>query len=183
MCANSPSDVRVISRQTVTATDTCPAALTYPAVQRDFDARAVSTFTMLRSTYTETQPAYPSAIGEFTSDDWLHGPGGGFLQYEVMVWMDNQGQAPAGTLRATVKLGKAGTFDFYATNSGYMAFVRHGNLASGYIPHLTVYRWLINHGWLPSTVMLGQEEIGWEICTDPPGGGTYTITRNRLVIK
>jgi len=25
--------------------------------------------------------------------------------------------------------------------------------------------------------------IGWEICTDPPGGGTYRITVNRLTVR
>jgi hypothetical protein len=25
--------------------------------------------------------------------------------------------------------------------------------------------------------------IGWEICTDPPGGGTYRITVNGLTVR
>jgi hypothetical protein len=54
---------------------------------------------------------------------------------------------------------------------------------SGYVPHLAEVRWLIGHGLMDPGVTFAQEEIGWEICTDPPGGGTYRITGNRLTVR
>ena len=50
------------------------------------------------------------------------------------------------------------------------------------MPHLAEARWLIGHGLMDPGVTFAQEEIGWEICTDPPGGGTYRITVNRLTV-
>jgi len=182
MCANSPADVRVVAHQPHTSARSCPVVLSYPAVQRNFSGRRVSSFTELRSAYKESQPAYPRAIGEFASDDWLHGPGGGFGQFEIMVWMDNQGQTPAGDRAGTAKLAGAGTFRVFA-GGGYRAFVREGNAKSGVIPHLAAYRWLIRHGLLPSGAVVDQEEIGWEICSDPAAGGTYRLTANKLTIK
>ena len=107
MCANGPGNVRVIARQSATGrARSCPVVLSYPAVQYNLPAPAgqpipgtpIGKLREVRSTYAESQPGYPKAIGEFASDDWWWvASQRGQEAYEVMSWEDNQGQSPGGT--------------------------------------------------------------------------------------
>lgn len=182
ICANSAADVRVHAKMTRTARHaTCPVVLTYPDVQYNTH-QTVSKLTRLRTYYTETQPKYPAAIGEFASDDWA-GPAGGSSQaYEVMVWQDNQGQGPPPGQPVT-GINLAGQSYRLYHSGGYFAFVRTKSTAKGFIPHLAAFRYLIDHHYIAANTVISQTEIGWEICTDPSGGGTYTLTRNKLMVN
>jgi hypothetical protein len=182
ICANSAADVRVHAHMTLTRRHaTCPAVLTYPDVQYNTHL-TVSKLTGLRSYYTESQPKYPAAIGEFASDDWAGPSGGNNQAYEVMVWQDNQGQGPPPGRPVTgIRLAGQSYRLYHA--GGYFAFVRTANAAKGSIPHLAAFRYLIAHGYIAANTVISQTEIGWEICTDPSGGGTYTLTRNKLMVN
>jgi|HubBroStandDraft_6_1064221.scaffolds.fasta_scaffold181596_3 hypothetical protein len=212
MCANGPGNVRVVARQSATGgARSCPVVLSYPAVQYDLPAPAgqpipgtpIGKLREVRSTYAESQPGYPKAIGEFASDDWWWvASQRGQEAYEVMSWEDNQGQSPGGTewtghaghpkvitvAGHLYRLWDGGTLRGPAPH-GYYAFLRTTragrelHATSGYVPHLAEARWLIGHGLMDPGVTFAQEEIGWEICTDPPGGGTYRITANRLTVR
>jgi hypothetical protein len=198
MCANSPADVQVIARQRATGrARSCPAVLSYPAVQYNFPGHGTpaSKLHTVHSTYAESQPSYPRGIGEFASDDYWWLPGGTREQYEVMSWEDNQGQSPGGTYQAKYGIiHLAGHYyklwdGFASTGQGYFVFLRTGksghpvSATQGYIPHLAEAKWLIAHHLMRADSLFRQEEIGWEICTDPRGGGIYRITVNRLAVK
>ena len=198
MCANGPADVRVVARQPATGrARSCPAVLSYPAVQYNFPGHGtpVSKLHAVRSTYAESQPSYPGGIGEFASDDYWWLPGGTREQYEVMSWEDNRGQSPGGTYQAKYGIiHLAGHYyklwdGFASTGQGYFVFLRTGksghpvSATRGYIPHLAEAKWLIAHHLMHRDSLFRQEEIGWEICTDPSGGGTYRITANRLTVR
>ena len=198
MCANGPANVRVVARQRATGrARSCPAVLSYPAVQYNFPGHGTpaARLTAVRSTYAESQPSYPRAIGEFASDDYWWLPGGTREKYEVMSWEDNQGQSPGGTFQAKYGvIHLAGHFyklwdGFAPTGQGYFVFLRTSksghpiSARRGYIPHLAEAKWLIAHHLMRADSLFRQEEIGWEICTDPRGGSTYRITANRLTVR
>src|SRR5690348_12197019 len=91
MCANGPADVRVVARQrTAGRARSCPAVLSYPAVQYNFPGHGTpaSKLHTVHTKYAESQPSYPGGIGEFASDDYWWLPGGTREQYEVMSWED-----------------------------------------------------------------------------------------------
>jgi hypothetical protein len=226
MCANGPSDVRITSRQPNGNT----AVEAYPTVQYNLPTPAgqhipgtpATKLREVRSYYTETSPSSNSSTGigirsngvdnEFASDDWWWVPTETNQEaYEVMVWADDQGQSPGGTLQAKygiIKLagkyyelwdGCSGSRNCFAGQHphGYFVFFQvnpakckkpslscaSAHAKTGFIPHLATEGWLVAHGLMEKTSVLAQEEIGFEICGDPRGGGTYTISPSHLVIK
>ena len=80
---------------------------TYPSVQKTYPNEPVGQFTSMTSSYAESMPS----IGDFEAayDIWLNK-----LSKEVMFWVDNHGQTPAGTKQGTVTLGGL-TWTLYAT--------------------------------------------------------------------
>ncbi len=102
--------------------------LTAPSVQQTYNGTTgdpLSSFTSLSSTYAETMNATAGTDAEAMYDLWLNG-----LDKEVMFWVDNHGQTPAGNVVGTYSFGGA-TWNLWANGSGYWAFVREGNASSG----------------------------------------------------
>ena len=86
--------------------------LTYPSVQLNYNGTKgypLSTFTTMTSSYTETMNAVSGTDAEAAYDIWING-----LNKEVMVWVDNHGQTPAGSKVATTTFSGA-TWDLYET--------------------------------------------------------------------
>jgi hypothetical protein len=119
ICGNSGRDWQVTSTQRTGNT----AVLTYPSVQRNYPDRALSSFTSLTSSYTENMNAVAGTDAEAAYDIWIND-----LNKEVMFWVDNHGQTPAGSKVATVTLGGL-TWNFFQTG-GYYAFVLDHNAAT-----------------------------------------------------
>src|ERR1700735_5385815 len=91
-----------------------------------------------------------------------------------MVWVDNHGQAPAGSKVATTTLSGA-TWDLYETSDrAYMAVVRQGNAASGTVDLHAALTYLEGRGDLKAGDVLWQGNLGWEMSSSVGATGTLT---------
>ena len=174
ICGNSESDWQVTSTQRAGNTE----VLTYPSVQLNYNGTkgyALSTFTSMTSSYAETMNAVSGTDAEAAYDIWING-----LNKEVMVWVDNHGQTPAGSMVATTTFSGA-TWDLYETSDrSYMAFVRQGNASSGTVDLLAALQYLENRGDLAASDVLWQVNFGWEICSTAGAPETFTISSYSL---
>lgn len=174
ICGNSESDWQVTSTQRAGNT----GVLTYPSVQLNYNGGngyPLSQFTSMTSSYAETMNAVSGTDAEAAYDIWLDG-----LNKEVMVWVDNHGQTPAGSEVATTTFSGA-TWDLYETSDGsYMAFVRQGNASSGTVDLLAALNYLEGRGDLSADDTLWQVNFGWEICSTAGAPETFTVSNYSL---
>ncbi len=159
ICGNSESDWQATSTQRAGNTE----VLTYPSVQLNYNGTngyPLSKFTSMTSSYAETMNAVSGTDAEAAYDIWING-----LKKEVMIWVDNHGQAPAGSKVATTTFSGA-TWDLYETsNRSYMAFVREGNASAGTVDLFAALNYLEGRGDLAASDVLWQVNFGWEICS------------------
>jgi hypothetical protein len=151
---------------------------TYPSVQRNYPNRPYNTFSMLRSTFAEKMPSSGNYIAEAAYDLWLNN-----YSIEVMVWVDNHRQRPAGDVIAHVTFGGQ-KFAVWKSGSDFFSFaLEGGNEQSGTVRLLSALRWLVNHGQLSSDVTLTQVNFGWEICSTHGVPMDFTLTGYSLRSK
>ncbi|HXZ66063.1 MAG TPA: hypothetical protein VEH05_15080 [Streptosporangiaceae bacterium] len=132
---------------------------TYPCVQENFARTSLTALRALTSSFAESMPpAADSYDAEAAYDIWLDD-----YRDEVMVWVDNHGQQPAGIVSSEAVL--AGQhFRVYLGNAHMVSLVLAGtHEAKGSVNLLLVLRWLVGHGYLRSTDTLTQVDFGWEI--------------------
>jgi hypothetical protein len=174
--ANSSSDWGVVSDQAKGNT----AVMTYPDVQKIFtlpndDPDPVVNFGVIQSSFRQSMPS----VGDFEAayDLWLNN-----WNTEVMIWVDNHGQTPAGNIvGATVIYGQkftiwssSGSKDGYP--SGPFTFVLNRNETSGRVHILSVFRTLEAMRLIPSSSGLDDIEFGWEICSTGGHPEDFDIT-------
>jgi Glycosyl hydrolase family 12 len=169
ICGNNGHDWQVTSTQRARNTE----VLTYPSVQKNYPNRALSSFTSMTSSYAENMNATAGTDAEAAYDIWIND-----LNKEVMFWVDNHGQTPAGSKVATVTLGGL-TWDYYQEN-GYYAFVLNHNATSGTVDLLAGIKYLISRGVLSSSDKLWQVNFGWEICSTAGVPQTFTMSNFTL---
>jgi hypothetical protein len=135
------------------------AVKTYPNSHRDFDnSPRIDSFHSITSTFAETGPG--SGIYEDAYDIWLNGIASSGST-EVMIWTDNHGQTPAGSVAGAASFDGR---DYTVWRSGsYFAFVANSNYGSGTVNLLAVFDWLIGKGWLTASSTLGQVGYGVEL--------------------
>jgi len=149
------------------------AVLTAPSVQIPYNnsnGYPLSDFSSLSSSYAENMHAVAGTDAEAMYDIWLNG-----LKKEVMFWVDNHGQTPAGSVVATTTFSGA-TWDLWKTGGGYWAFVRKGNASSGTVDLLAGLHYLQSRGDLTGTDKLWQVNFGWEICSTAGAPETFTVS-------
>jgi Glycosyl hydrolase family 12 len=135
------------------------AVETYPCVQKDYNNPRVLSFREIRNGFTESMPANTTGLDAEAADVvWLDG-----LKFEVMIWVDNHGQRPAGKI-----IGYATIFGqhfalWYGGND--YTFALNHNETSGVTNILASIQWLIRHGYLSPNVTLTQVNFGWEIAS------------------
>ena len=148
------------------------AVKTYPNSHRDFDSNPeISSFSSITSTFAETSP--DRGIYEDAYDIWLNGiatPG----STEVMIWNDNHGQTPAGSLQATVTIDGR-PYAVWKTGN-YIAFVASTNFTSGTANLLDFFQWLMTKGWIPDNTTLGQVDYGAELVSTNGAPATFTFS-------
>ena len=146
------------------------AVETYPCVQKDFDNTPVSSFHLIRNGFTESMPAQTAGLdAEAANDVWLNNYG-----IEVMIWVDNHGQRPAGNVvsHATIFGQK---FAVWRGGSTYTFALDH-NETTGMTHILAAIRWLIGHGYISSGVTLAQVNFGWEVASTNGRPEDFTVT-------
>jgi len=170
ICGNSESNWEVTSNQRAGNTE----VLTYPSVQVNYNSQngyALSRFSSMTSSWAEKMPSVSGLDAEAAYDIWLND-----LNKEVMVWVDNRGQTPAGSKVATYSVSGA-TWDLYVTgDNSYMAFVREGNADSGSVDLFTLLKDLQGRGLLSSSDNLWQVNFGFEICSTGGRQASFSVT-------
>jgi len=165
--ACSYSSWYVVSNQT----DQAGAVLTYPNVQENF-SQTVASFHSISSTFAETSPHV--GIYEDAYDIWFNGFASGHT--ELMIWVDNYGQVPAGSKLATPTLGGR-TYDAYRTTDGsYIALVSTATFTSGTVDLLQIFDWIVSQGWLASSATLSQIDFGVEVVATGGAAATFEFT-------
>src|SRR5580658_4903297 len=172
-CANADGTVSFVTTSDQPAGNT--AVLTYPAVQSNFSSNpALSSFKSITSSYTETSPH----VGDYevAYDCWFNNQAN-----EVMVWVDNYNQVPAGKKVATgVTVGGHSWHVWWVQSSGYLAFNITGTLTSGTVDLFALFTYAVMNGWLPATSTMGQLAFGIEVCSTGGNAATFTIDEYSL---
>lgn len=174
ICGNSESNWQVTSNQRAGNTE----VLTYPSVQVNYnsqDGYPLSRFSSMTSSWAEQMPSVSGLDAEAAYDIWLND-----LNKEVMVWVDNHGQTPAGSKVATYSVSGA-TWNLYVTSdNSYMAFVREGNADSGSVNLFTLLKYLEGRGLLSSSDTLWQVNFGFEISSTGGRPASFSVTNYSL---
>ena len=146
------------------------AVKTYPNSQRDFNSR-ISSLSSVTSTFAETSPG--TGIYEDAYDIWVNGLATSGST-EVMIWTQNHGQTPSGSVQGTV------TFDgrsYTVWKSGsYIAFVANANFTAGTMNLLDFFQWIIGKGWMPADSTLSQVCYGAELVSTNGVPATFTFS-------
>jgi hypothetical protein len=150
------------------------AVETYPCVQKDYNKAPVSSFQMIFNEFTESMPANSTGLDAEAADDvWLNN-----YSTEVMIWVDNHGQTPAGNVigHATI-FGQH--FAVWRGGTTYTFALDH-NETTGVTHILASVSWLISHGYVKANATLTQVNFGWEIASTDGQPKDFTITRYGL---
>jgi len=147
------------------------AVKTYPNVQETFNEPAISSFHSISSTFAETSP--PVGIYEDAYDIWIDGIASSGST-EVMIWTQNHGQTPGGSVVGTASFDGR-SYQVWQTQ-GYVAFVADTNFSSGTVNLLAFFDWIIGKGWIPARSTLGQIDYGVELVSTDNAPATFAFT-------
>lgn len=151
------------------------AVKTYPNIHEDFNEPKISSYHTISSTFAETAPHV--GIYEYAYDMWLNGVASNGST-EVMIWNDNYGQTPSGSVVATFSDGGQ-TYNVYKSGS-YIAFVDTTNVMSGTINILDFYNFIISKGYIASTSTIGQIDYGIEMVSTSSTNAKFEVNNFSL---
>jgi hypothetical protein len=150
----------------------------YDSSQWNYNNISYSSVKYLWSYFSETMPTgnlkRNGFDAEATYDMFLHGSD----TDEVMVWVDNQGQTPAGSYYGKARF-HGQTFKVYVAG-GTKTFLLTKNETKGTVYYFPMLRWLHEHGMLASSDTIWQFNFGWEICDTNGVTKTFTVHRLKL---
>ena len=141
------------------------AVMTFPAMQYNFNnsnGTPISNYSSMTSTFSEVAPHV--GIYEITYDIWLNAIANPPTSTEVMIWVDNFGQTPAGSVMGSATLGGV-TYAVWVAGPGqsYIAFVPAQPFSSGTIDLLAFFHWIMSQGWIGASSSIYQIGFGPEI--------------------
>lgn len=151
---------------------------TYPSVQENYSKTTLGSLHGLWSSFAETMPSVSNFDAEAAYDIWLNN-----YKIEVMVWVDNHGQRPAGNVIARINIyGKR--FAVWKSGSSMYTFALLGKQErKGTVHLLRTMDWLVRRGYLKSSDSLTQVNFGWEICSTNGRPMDFTLTHYGLTTK
>ena len=179
--ANSHSNWEVLANQAACPTLDC-AVESYDSAQFNYKntpgTEKISDITHMTSDFKETMPTGSLETNGFDAeaayDIWLND-----YAIEVMIWVDNQGQTPAGSVIGTPVIDDQG-FTVYKAGQTY-SFILDHNETSGQVNILKTLDWLTTNGSISPNSYMTQFNFGWEICSTD--GKTATFTVNKLDLE
>jgi hypothetical protein len=150
------------------------AVLSYVSTQVNFNLVPLSSFHSIVSTFDEVSPHDATALsgssnyGDYEAAyDVFFGPNN---DHEIMVWVDNNGQTPAGgwsPVATNVTIGGT-TFNVYSAGAT-TSWVALTNYTSGTVDLLSIFNYTANTLHLFSATTsagyLNQIQFGWELCS------------------
>jgi hypothetical protein len=148
---------------------------TYPCVQKDFASVAFGRFTRLVSSFTEAMPTARYLDAEAAYDIWLNK-----YTVEVMIWVDNHKQRPAGNVIKYVTVNKQKFALWRSSDAMYTFALRYKQETKGTIDVLGFLTYLVNHGYLSKKDTMTQVDFGWEIASTDNRPMDFTVTRYSL---
>jgi hypothetical protein len=172
-CANADGTTSFVVTSNQPAGNT--AVLTYPAMQTNFTGKPLlSSFKTITSSFSETSPG--AGDYEVAWDLWFNG-----LANEVMVWVDNYKQTPAGKkVASAVMLGGYKWDVWYVASSGYLAYIATSTITSGTVDLLAIFKHATTNGWLPANSVASQFAFGIEVCSTDGKDATWTVENYSL---
>jgi hypothetical protein len=148
------------------------AVKTFPNSHRDFDSNPqINSYHSITSTFAESG-AVPG-IYEYAYDIWLNGIASSGST-EVMIWNENHGQTPSGSVQGTATFGGR-TYTVWKAN-GYVAFVANSNFSSGTMDLLAFFNWMMSKGWIGSSSTVDQVDYGVELVSTNSAAETFSFT-------
>lgn len=185
LTAYSPGNWSVTAKMPASNT----AVVSYPDTQQIYTTtrnapNPLSHFSSITSSYTESGPA--SHVGDYEAayDIWA-GTGSQDYAQEIMIWVDNHGQTPAGSVVASATVDGVGYRIWSSRKAGAVgdpvSMVMDSNQASGSVNILDDLKWLLSNGYMPAGSGVNQIDFGWEICST--GGAAETFTLSQYGIK
>jgi len=161
-----------------TQADGNTAVETYPCVQKNFNDVSVTSFKMIRSVFTEDMPGNKSGLdAEAANDVWLNN-----YNIEVMIWVDNHGQRPAGNVVAhTTIYGQK--FAVWRNGNNLFTFALDHNENKGVTHVLASLNWLISHHQIAANVTVTQVDFGWEVASTGGNARSFIMRNYALLTK
>jgi hypothetical protein len=133
---------------------------TYPSVQRNYNNVLLAKFTELSSSFNQSMPVLTDFDAESAYDIWLND-----YKIEIMIWVDNHGQTPAGNVITSAWLQDQRFTVWQAGPTMFSFVLANGREASGHVNILTFLRWLVQRRYLSDHAALRQVDFGWEIAS------------------
>ena len=146
------------------------AVKTYPNSQRDFNQQ-ISSLTSVTSTFAQTSP--DTGIWEDAYDIWINGLATSGST-EIMIWTQNHGQTPSGSVQGTVTVDGR-SYTVWKSGS-YIAFVANTNFTAATMNLLQFFQWVIGKGWIPSDSTLSQVCYGAELVSTNGVPATFSFS-------
>ena len=146
------------------------AVKTYPNSQRDF-TQEISSLSSVTSTFAQTSP--DTGIYEDAYDIWINGLATSGST-EIMIWTQNHGQTPSGSVQGTVTFGGR-SYTVWKSGS-YIAFVANANFSAGTMNLLDFFQWVIGKGWIPADSTLSQVCYGAELVSTNGVPATFSFS-------
>ena len=181
VCARSPGHWHVRVRMPRGNT----AVLTYPNVAQLLTGtsevgQAVSRWTRITSRYAERGPA-ARVRGDWEAayDIWSSRTGGG--PDEIMIWVDNHGQTPAGHVTAHARV--YGQRWAVWSGDGPVSLVLGHRQRAGVVHILALLRWLVAHRYMRGSATVDQVQFGWELCSTGGKWRVFRVTRYNLITR
>jgi hypothetical protein len=181
--ANSASSWGVVSDQPKGNT----AVLAYPDVQdvltlSNGNPAPLSGFKAITASFKQSQPK----VGDFEAafDIWLNN-----WNTEIMIWTQNHGQVPLGSVAATLTSDgrRWALFANPGSSGGYpggpFSFAMRGGESTGTIHILTYLRYLIQHKFIPANSTIDDVEYGWEICSTGGKAEDFDVKSYALTVQ
>ncbi|MFC5729967.1 MULTISPECIES: GH12 family glycosyl hydrolase domain-containing protein [Nocardioides] len=163
------------------------AVKTYPNVHRDWHNWStgaeprLETFSRILAVHAHRAPA--AGIYNAAFDVWLNGVPG---EHEVMIWTQNRGQRPAGSVRArNVEIGGR-QWTVWASSrrdASYIAYVPERNYTRGRTAVLATIRDAKRRGLLSPRVTIGQVGYGFEIVSTGGVERTFKMDAFQLDVR
>jgi hypothetical protein len=151
------------------------AVVSYPSSGSDYNERPLSSFSAMRSSFSENMNATSGTSAWAAYDVWLNN-----WNNEVMIQHDfaNNGACPA---LATATFGGSGgvpvqNWDLCKYGSELIWKLTGGSEKSGSVDILSMLTWLGNHGYLPQGSTLTATGYGWEICSTGGVNETFHVS-------
>ncbi len=164
------------------------AVVSYPDAQETYTTASdtpspLSDFSSITSSFAENGPASRGDDYEAAYDIWT-GTGNNNFAQEIMIWVDNHGQTPAGSDVASAAIGGVGYKVWSTSRAGTVgdtvSMVLDSNRSSGSVNILADLNWLESNGYLPAGSGLNQIDFGWEICSTGGVPETFTLSQYRI---